>query len=305
VPKSVLLVMMKLLTVFTPTYNRAYCLKQCYNSLINQTNKAFIWLIIDDGSTDNTKELVQTWINSNIINIQYQFQENQGMHGAHNKAYDLIKTELNVCIDSDDFMPDDAVDNIISFWNTLENKKNIAGLIGLDAYKDRTIIGQKYPVDLKKSTLEDLYHKHHIPGDKKIVYRTEVVNKYPRYPLFEKERFVPLGVLYLAIDKDYELMCLNEVLCIVEYMEDGSSRNILKQYKRHPKGFKYARVHNMNYSKYFKVIFKNAIHYVSHCIFLKQWKDIFKSPKPLLTLLAVPFGIILYVYIHVKTKEAK
>jgi hypothetical protein len=192
---------------------------------------------------------------------------------------------------------------MFSFWNIIEDKDEIAGIIGLDAYKDGVIIGKEYPNNLKKSTLEDLYNKYQIYGDKKIVYRSEIVKNYPRYPLFKGERFVPLGVLYLSIDKDYELMCLNEVLCIVEYMEDGSSRNILKQYKRHPKGFKYARVHNMKYSKYFKVRLKNAIHYVSHCIFLKQWKFIFKSPKPLLTSLAMPFGIILYIYINFKTKE--
>ena len=82
--------------------------------LIRQTCKDFIWLIIDDGSTDNTKELVDSWIKENKIEIRYHWQENQGMHGAHNTAYELIDTELNVCIDSDDYMPDDAVEKIIS-----------------------------------------------------------------------------------------------------------------------------------------------------------------------------------------------
>ena len=90
---------MKRITVFTPTFNRAYCLAQCYDSLLRQTNKDFTWLIIDDGSSDNTKELVKTWINKGQFDIQYHYQDNQGMHGAHNAAYRLIKTELNVCID--------------------------------------------------------------------------------------------------------------------------------------------------------------------------------------------------------------
>ena len=96
---------MKKLTVFTPTYNRAYVLNKCYESLKNQTVKDFVWLIIDDGSTDNTKELVENWIKENKIEIRYKYQENQGMHGAHNTAYKLISTELNTCIDSDDYMP--------------------------------------------------------------------------------------------------------------------------------------------------------------------------------------------------------
>ncbi len=100
----------KTLTVFTPTYNRAFCLGNLYNSLKKQTSNNFKWLIIDDGSNDNTKELVNTWMLENKIQIMYQYQENQGMHGAHNTAYSLIDTELNVCIDSDDYMPIDAVE---------------------------------------------------------------------------------------------------------------------------------------------------------------------------------------------------
>ena len=85
---------MKTLTVFTPSYNRAYTLHKCYESLLRQTSKDFTWLIIDDGSSDNTKELVDSWINENKIEINYIYQENQGMHGAHNTAYKNIKTEL-------------------------------------------------------------------------------------------------------------------------------------------------------------------------------------------------------------------
>jgi len=289
---------MKSLTVFTPTYNRAFCLGQCYESLIKQTDQNFIWLIIDDGSTDNTKNLVDGWIAENKISIQYYYQKNQGMHGAHNSAYNLIETELNVCVDSDDYMPINAVHDILSFWKSSEKNENIAGLIGLDAYKKGEVIGTGFPDNLSKTTLEDLHHKYHVTGDKKLVYRTEIIKKYTRYPIFENERFVPLGTLYLLIDKDYKMLCLNKVLCIVEYLEDGSSRNIIKQYYKHPKGFRYARTVNMVYSNYFKVKFKNAIHFVSHNIQLKDFRGLLKTPKPILTFFALPFGIALYAYVY-------
>ncbi|HMQ45455.1 MAG TPA: glycosyltransferase family A protein [Mariniflexile sp.] len=141
---------MKKLTVFTPTFNRAFCLGQCYNSLINQTSKDFKWLIIDDGSTDNTKELVSTWIHENKIEIQYQYQANQGMHGAHNTAYELIDTELNVCIDSDDYMPDNAVKLILDFWEQFGND-TVAGIVGLDGNKQGEIIGTPFPNDVKNA----------------------------------------------------------------------------------------------------------------------------------------------------------
>ncbi len=298
---------MKTLTVFTPSYNRAYCLHQCYESLVAQTNKDFCWLIIDDGSSDNTEQLVQSWIDEGKIEIKYHYQENQGMHGAHNGAYRLIDTELNVCIDSDDFMPENAVNDILTFWNsqTEETKHSVAGMIGLDSFKDGKVIGNEFPVSLTKSTLEQIHNVHNVKGDKKLVYKTEVVQKYPPYPLFEGERFVPLGTLYLMIDKEYQVLCLNKVLCIVEYMPDGSSLNIVKQYFRHPKGFQYARKINMKHSNYLKVKLKNAVHYVSHSIQLKDWGFLGKSPKKALTFFMIPAGILLYCYVwyHNKVKS--
>ena len=238
------------------------------------------------------------WYNRGLPTIQYHYQTNQGMHGGHNAAYSLINTELNVCIDSDDFMPHTAVYDIINYWGSLKNKEGLAGIIGLDAYKNGQVIGQKMPEFLTETTLEDLHYKHDVTGDKKLVLRTEVVKQfYPYYPIFPEERFVPLGTLYLLIDKQYTLACLNKVLCIVEYMEDGSSRNIIKQYRRHPKGFQYARLLTLKHSSYLKVKFKNAIHLIAHSLQLKDWTVFGKTPNLVLTMAAVPFGIILYVYV--------
>lgn len=293
---------MKTLTVFTPTYNRAYCLDQVYNSLARQTNQDFVWLVIDDGSTDNTKEVVQDWIDEGKVDIIYHYQSNLGMHGGHNAAYKLIETELNVCIDSDDFMPDDAVEHIISFWKENGSEK-YAGLVGLDANTKGNIIGTKIPEEIKESTLYDIYHKHNVTGDKKLVYRTEVVKQYPSYPIFEGERFVPLGYLYQLIDQDYTLLTLNKVLCIVEYRTDGSSMNMLKQYRRHPRGFAFSRKSRMKLGKGFKEQFKNAIHYVSSSIFIRNKNFISESPRKILTLMALPMGLLLNMYIRLKTKN--
>ena len=113
---------MKTLTVFTPTFNRAYTLHKCYESLKRQSSKDFVWLIVDDGSSDNTKEIVDKWISENEIEIRYHYQKNKGMHGAHNTAYELIDTEINTCIDSDDYMTDDAVEKIVNFGKIIEIK---------------------------------------------------------------------------------------------------------------------------------------------------------------------------------------
>jgi len=293
---------MKTITVFTPTYNRAFCLSKCYNSLKNQSNQDFLWLIIDDGSTDETKALVQSWIADNAISIQYHYQKNLGMHGGHNAAYRLIETPLNVCIDSDDAMAENAIQKILNSWKKIENKPEFAGLVGLDADQSGRLIGTKIPEHVKATTLYEINNTLGVQGDKKLVYRTEVVKKYPPYPIFEGERFVPLGYLYQLIDQDYKLFPVNEVFCVVEYLPDGSSMNMLKQYRRHPKGFAFSRKSRMALSHGFKVKFKNAIHYVSSSLFIKNWRFLQESPQKLITFLAIPLGILLHIYIRIKTK---
>ncbi len=292
---------LKKITIFTPSYNRAYCLHHCYESLKRQTSKEFIWLIIDDGSTDHTRDLVSSWITENVIEIRYHWQENQGMHGAHNTAYELIDTELNVCIDSDDYMPDDAVEKILSFWRKYGSNK-VSGIVGLDSYTDGRIIGSKLPEHLESSTLFALYNRHGVTGDKKLVYRTELIRQYP-YPIFKNEKYVGLAYKYYMLDQEYEMLLMNEVLCCVEYLPDGSSMNMLNQYRKNPKGFAFLRKELMKLqfaSSLFK--YRQAIHYVSSSCIARDRKFIRETPCKILTFLAIPFGIILYCYIMRKTR---
>lgn len=294
--------MKPLLTVFTPAYNRAYSLHLCYESLCRQNNKSFIWLIIDDGSTDNTRELVEQWESrENGFEIQYVYKENGGMHTAHNKAYELIDTELNVCIDSDDYMTDDAVEKIVSFWKE-HGSNQYAGIIGLDATFDNKLIGKAFPEDIKTTTLLGYYANGGI-GDKKLVYRTELMKKYPPYPEFEGERYVGLAYKYMLCDQEYELLVLNEILCNVEYQLDGSSTNMYRQYLRNPKGFAFFRKAAMQYQPKLKRRFIECIHYVSSSILAKNKKFLKESPKKGMTVLAIPFGILLTCYIKSKSKD--
>lgn len=292
---------MKKLTVFTPTFNRAYCLGTTYKSLVNQTCKEFIWLIIDDGSTDGTEELVKKWQEENWIEIFYIWQKNQGMHGAHNTAYEKITTELNVCIDSDDYMPSDAVEKILNKWNE-QGGTNVSGIIGLDSYTNGKIIGTKLPENLYMSTLFDLYERYGVTGDKKLVYRTELTKLYP-YPIFKNERYVGLAYKYYKLDEKYKLLLLNEVLCCVEYLEDGSSLNMLRQYRKNPRGFAFYRKELMKLSfgsTTFK--FRQAIHYVSSCLISKDTNLLMATPKKAMTILAIPFGLLLFIYVTMKTR---
>lgn len=292
---------MELLTIFTPTYNRAYSLHLCYESLLRQTCKDFIWLIIDDGSSDGTKELVDRWKkNKNGFKIKYVYKENGGMHTGHNKAYELMQTELNVCIDSDDYMTDNAVEKIKKIW--IENKdKKYSGIVALDIKSNGDVIGTELPKK-KSIKLYDFYNNGG-KGDKKLIYRTEVMKQYPPYPVFEGEKFVSLGYKYLLADQDYELLVLNEAICVVEYMEDGSSLNMFRQYYNNPKGFAFIRKEHMKYNDNFFKNVKTCIHYVSSSLLCKNYRFIKESPKKILTILTIPMGFLLSKIIKIKCKE--
>lgn len=294
----------KLLTIFTPAYNRAHTLPRTYESLCRQTCDNFCWLVIDDGSSDNTRELVVGWIAEARIPIRYIYQENQGMHGAHNTAYANIDTELNVCIDSDDCMPDDAVEKIVNFRNQhADDLDKYAGFIGLD--KDMNtgkIIGTGF--DRKSTTLQGFYERGG-SGDKKLVYRTSVINSYPKYPLFEGERYVGLAYKYMLIDQDYELLTLNEPLALVEYQQDGSSVNMYRQYWRNPRGFAFFRKTDMVCTKSLKRRYVVCAHYVSSCIISHNKRFLAESPCKLMTFLAIPAGIALYLIIRYNIRRDK
>ncbi len=294
---------MQTLTVFTPTYNRAHLLPRLYESLCRQTSRDFIWLIIDDGSADCTPQLVEEWILENRIPIRYHYKENGGMHTGHNAAYNVIETELNVCIDSDDYMPEDAVALILNKWNSIKDKTTIAGIIGLDATSDGKIVGKSIPVHLKQGSLIDLYNKHQVTGDKKLVLRTDIVRKFPSYPEYVGEKLVPLGILYLMMGTDYDFVYSNEVYCIVEYQPDGSSHTIFKQYKQSPRGFAYARKVEIQQNPSIKTKVKSYLHLISSAIFTKDIRIAFSGVNPLVSGILFPAGLVLNAYIRSKIRK--
>lgn len=293
---------MAAITVFTPAYNRGHTLTRTYESLLKQSNKDFVWLVIDDGSTDQTAELVKQWqLVENGFEIQYIYKENGGMHTAHNLAYESIETELNVCIDSDDCVAEQAIEKILNKWEKVRDK-GYAGIVGLDADFEGNIIGNRFDDKLKETTLMGYYASGGY-GDKKLVYRTDIIKQYPSYPVFEGERYVALAYKYRLIDQDYKLAVLNEVLCNVEYQVDGSSGTMWKQYLLYPKGFAFWRKVCMQYPMNKKRLIIDCIHYCSSSQIAKDKHYVKESPRKLLTVLCVPLGYALTKYIIIKVSK--
>lgn len=287
--------MEKRITVFTPTYNRAHLLHNCYESLLKQENKQFKWLIIDDGSTDNTKEVVEKWIQENLIEIKYVYKENGGLHTGYNKAIELLDTELSICIDSDDWLADNAIELILNFWD-LNKEDDCAGIIGLDFDNNGNIIGGYLPNDKKIDPILLLAAKQ--KGDKKYVVRTDLYKTVAPMPVFSDEKNFNPHYMILKLSKNYKFLTLNEPLCIVDYQEDGMSANIFKQYLDSPKSFAELRRIIMSLPNTpFVYLCKTTIHYISSSLIAKNKHYIKDSPRKLLTVLLMPFGYLLKYYI--------
>ena len=257
------------LTVFTSTYNRANTLIRLYYSLLKQTDKDFEWIIVDDGSTDNTQSMVDAWLkNDEKIKIRYFRKKNEGFHTGYNVAIANLNSELAVCIDSDDYMPADAVHKIHKCWiNRGENE--YGGIIGLDCLEDGRIIGGRLPDDRQSINLIDLlldkYNVAH--GDKKIVVRSDLYKKVAPMKVYPGEKYFNPHYMHLEISRNYDFLILNECLCIVEYRPDGMGANIFRQYKNSPNSFLEIRKQfftfkgTSTYSKY-----RNSIHFVSSAL---------------------------------------
>lgn len=308
------------LTVFTPAYNRAHTIWRTYESLCRQTNKDFEWLVVDDGSTDNTCELVRSWLQD--INdfgkakdafegrseagfkVRYIWKENGGLHTGYNTAYANAETELIVCIDSDDWMPDDAVEKILRCWQE-KGSDRYAGIMGLDFDTDGKPLGGFFPDGLTETYFLDMYIKNIHKADTKEVMRTELMKKVAPQVGFDGEKnFNPVYMLLQVCD-DYPLIVLNENLCIVEYQQDDSmSRGIYRQYMNSPRSFAKLRLLEMRLKRNTPLHrFRAAVHYVSSCVIARDSRWLAQASNKALVLAAAPLGYALSCYIKRKAKK--
>lgn len=223
-----------MITIFTPTYNRAYILENLYKSLCKQNYKDFEWVIVDDGSKDNTEELVAEFIAQHKINITYHKQQNQGKHIAINKGVELAKGELFFIVDSDDILPKDSLEIVIEKYQSIKDDETIAGLSGRRGYISGGYIGTNKSYDDVIMTSLDFRFKKKIAGDMAEVYKTKVIRQYP-FPQFEGERFCPEALVWKRIDQQYKMLWFSDIIYKGEYIPDGLTANIFKVRKNSPK----------------------------------------------------------------------
>ena len=286
-------------TIFTPTYNREGLLISLYESLKKQTFKDFEWLIVDDGSVDNTNETVQHFIKENILNISYYYKENGGKQRAYNYALDNAKGELFICLDSDDEYVSNALEIILEYWKKVEKNAKIVGMGYLSTYPDGSIIGSEFPNDEMVETQFNIYNKYKVTGDKGLMFRTEVIKNY-KFPVFDGEKFTTEALVYNRIAEKYEMLYINEKIEIKQYHEDGLTAKYNDLLLRNPKGNAlYHNERNKHKMIFKEKIFNNAVYYkfcrVANYSFSKIFKE---SYSKLFLILSLPIGI----YMDLKRK---
>lgn len=225
------------LTIFTPTYNRAELIKVLYDSLINQTNKNFIWLIIDDGSTDNTRETIQYFINEDKITIKYISKPNGGKHSAMDLAHQLCTTKFIACVDSDDYLATNAIDEIYQDFKNLNSEH--CGIVYRRATNSTTPFNISWPAQNTSLYFHELSNKYGYNEDTFLVFKTDVIKKY-KFPKIENERFITEKVLYSQFMFDYKMLAVDKLIYIGEYQQEGYTASASKLMFKNPLSTYYA-----------------------------------------------------------------
>lgn len=294
---------MERLTVFTPTYNRADLLKRCYHSLQNQSCKDFVWLVIDDGSTDNTQDMVRRWADTEKdFRIEYVYKENGGLHTGYNAAIERLQTELAICIDSDDTMPTHAVESILSYWEKNGSDK-YAGIVGLDYSTDGNCIGDPLPNRFAINLIDMALGKYNIRrGDRKLVIRSELYKSVAPMKVFPGEKNFNPNYMHMEISRKFDFLVLNEELCTVEYQPAGMSNSMLRQYFNSPQSFAEIRKQHLSFEGIsVKYKFKEYVHYISCCCLAMKWCGLQNINWPLF-IIASPVGLALSLYVRYKNR---
>lgn len=286
-----------LFSVFTPTYNRANTIGRTYEYLCKQTLRSFEWVIVDDGSTDNTEDIVQGWIKEDKITIVYLKQINGGKHRAFNRAVQMARGEIFICLDSDDYYIETALKTIAYYYEQTRNDKFVVGFSCLVSDFEGNLIGTELPSDQFICSHYDLYHSFKVKGDKGLIYYTNILKMYP-FPEIENEFFVSEALILNRISRNYKICCINKVLCKVEYREDGLSNRYHQLCLQSPKAYSLY----MNELNYFKLSFAdyviNTANYVRYSLFAKKrFGNIYNGAinKRWIFIVAYFLGVLLYI----------
>lgn len=287
------------ISILTATYNRANLISKLYESILRNLNNNIEveWIIMDDGSTDNTKEIIEKFIKESKLEIKYFFQNNQGKMKAINNLVDYSQGDLIIECDSDDYFTDNAFEIIKKSYEE-NDMKNLYALCFLKYDQTGKNMGNNFKKS--KTKMFDLYFKQGENGEKALVFNSEIRKKY-KYELEKDERFVTEARMFHKMDEKYDIVCINEPIMICEYQDEGYTKNIIKQFKENPYGY-YCYFKEILNKDMKNVPFKKRLYVIKHYILfttLTNQKNILKQIKGkmnkfLIMILYMPGKIVTY-----------
>lgn len=297
------------ITIITPTYNRSATLATLYTSLTKQTIKNFVWLIIDDGSIDNSEEIIRSFIKQGLISIEYHSKVNGGKHTALNYAYKFITTPLSFIVDSDDWLPSDAISTILFYYHKYQKipHLNICGFCFLRYHSNGMVNTAYFPNNEEIKSYVDARINSGIGGDKAEVFYTDILKKFP-FPIYKNEKFVPEDLIWLKMSQCYEMVYINQCIYISDYLEDGLTKSGKRMKIQSPNGMLERSIVFINDSRvHCKVIIKMMLLYIIYSQFAKisLSDQIQRIHHKTLFCFLLPAGYILYLLWKFKYEDRK
>lgn len=285
-----------MITVLTPTFNRGGRLQSLWDSLQKQTVKDFEWLVVDDGSTDGTKDLIIQLREKSDFPIRYIYKSNGGKHTALNVGIQTICSELIFIVDSDDCVTDDAVESILKIHKKYRSQNNICGYAFLRAFPDGKVNGKKFDVDEKIGSYIDVRVNGDDTGaDKAEVFKTHCLKEFP-FPEYSNEKFLGEDLVWVRMARKYEMVHINKAIYVGNYLEDGLTNNRRKHNIASPIGCMHRAEEFMESDLKTRYRIKGGLQYIVYGRFagVKVVDLIRKSRHKVLATVCTPGGLFLY-----------
>ena len=285
-----------MITVLTPTFNREGVLRSLWDSLQKQTVKDFEWLVVDDGSTDGTKNLITQLQEKSDFPIRYIYKSNGGKHTALNVGIQTICSELTFIVDSDDCVTDDAVESILKIHKKYRSQNNICGYAFLRAFPDGKVNGKKFDVDEKIGSYIDVRVNGDDTGaDKAEVFKTHCLKEFP-FPEYPNEKFLGEDLVWVRMARKYKMVHINKAIYVGNYLEDGLTNNRRKHNIASPIGCMHRAEEFMESDLKTRYRIKGGLQYIVYGRFagVKVIDLIRKSRHKILATVCIPGGLLLY-----------
>lgn len=291
-----------IVTVFTPTYNRKEKLKRLYANLLEQTCFKFEWLIVDDGSTDETEVVIKQLIESeNNFSIRYLKKNNGGKHTAYNIGVREARGDLFICVDSDDFLEKNAIEMVLDLKKDIQDSK-INGIVALKKDRNGNVLSDELPQEIKKCRMIDLERQYNCRGEFTFVFKTDIAKKY-LFPVIDNEKFMGERVVYDQIDQQGEMYLLNQILTVCEYCEDGYTQNFMRVVLNNPTGYQIYYSQRIDMAVSFRERFGYIVRYHAFKRMANNDEYIYKGANKFLVASFSPVGYLAYrLYMRKKRK---